>query len=609
MPEVRRRRRRRRTHGWRRWARWLRKHRLAAALAGPGCLVVLWIAWSFWLAAQVRGDLAEVREEAQVMRAALVRGDAGGARRALERYQHAAESAERRTSGITWSGFEHVPFLGDDAHGVALVSRVLADIGRDGLPPVADAAELVTADTFQPRDKVFPVERIAAMEEPAQRSQKAFESAAERLATVDADGFVGPIHDQFEELSSLVGDARTTLGSTYRAARLLPRMMGEDRPRDYLLVLQNNAELRSGGGLPGALSLVRMRAGRVDIVEQADMAEIGTRVPVVELTDEERRIFGDILDQAAVDATLTPDFPRAAEIVRSRWERARGGRVDGVFFVDPVAVSYLLRGTGPVPLPGYPPVRADSVVAAVENEVYLQTEDREVHSDYQQAVSKAVFDVFANGGGNTAESIRGLVAAVMEGRVRMHSFSRKEQAEIAGTEIAGEFVDRGTSDPEVGIYLNDAGPTKMQYYLKYDAAVFARRCIGSRQEITGSIEFRSDTPPDVEALPPSITGEGFPGQRVLPGDQQLVVYLTSPTGGEITEIKIDGQRAPDPVREPLAGRTLTRMLIHLAPRARHRVEFVMRSGLDQDGDVRLRVTPGVFPGSSNRTVRSSCEER
>ncbi|KRC53886.1 MULTISPECIES: DUF4012 domain-containing protein [unclassified Nocardioides] len=579
----------------------------ALVVIGLVVLAVLWVGWTLW---STNRALQEVSDQARVMKAALVRGDAEGARSAMTAYQDAAETAESRTGGPTWSVLELTPLFGDDLKGIEVASDVLADIGRDGLPPIADAADLVAAQTFQPTNGAFPVDRIAAMAGPAQQSERAFDDAASALGQVDSDHFIGPVRGQYEQLRDLVTDARSTLGSTYRAAKIIPQMMGTDRPRYYLMVMQNNAEIRSSGGLPGSLSLVEMKNGRVDIVEQVDMADLGgDTAPVIALTAEEKRIFGQRLERLAVNATLTPDFVRASEIIRARWELKVGGHLDGMFYVDPVAVSYLLRGTGPVNVPGYPAVNAANVVWGVENQIYVLSNDRRVHSAYQEAVAKAVFNAFAAGRGNSVESIRGLVTAVMEGRIRMHSFDPEQQAVIAGTTIAGEFSDEASNDPGVGLYLNDGGPTKMQFYLKYDASIFARSCIGDRQVIAGSIELHSDTPPNAADLPPSITGFGLPGQRVASGDQLVVLYVTTPVGGDVEELSIDGQRIARPVVERLAGRGLARVGILFAPQERHTVEFVLRAGPGQTGDIHLSVTPGAFPGSSNETVGSSCVVR
>ena len=47
----------------------------------------------------------------------------------------------------------------------------------------------------------------------------------------------------------------------------------------------------------------------------------------------------------------------------------------------------------------------------------------------------------------------------------------------------------------------------------------------------------------------------------------------------------------------------------LAPQERHRIEFVMKAGPGQTGDVRLSVTPGAAPGSPNGTMPTSCTVR
>ena len=51
-------------------------------------------------------------------------------------------------------------------------------------------------------------------------------------------------------------------------ARLLPPMLGQDGPRDYLLVVQNNAEIRSTGGLPGSLQILTADNGKLTLAEQ-----------------------------------------------------------------------------------------------------------------------------------------------------------------------------------------------------------------------------------------------------------------------------------------------------------------------------------------------------
>lgn len=604
-PEVR---RRRRARGWRRIRRRAEDHPRVAAAIGAGVLLVLFGIWCGFRAWTVAHDLSSVARESEIMKAALLRGDASGARTALARMQAAAGRADSRTGGPTWAVLEHVPVFGDDARGIATVSSVLDDLGRRGLPPVIGAAQQVTGDSFQPQGHRFPLARIAALQGPARTSEQAFADAAARLDEVDSSGFVGPFRARFDELRGLVGVARSSLGSAYRAAQMMPSLLGSDGPRYYLLVLENNAELRSLGGLAGSVSLVRADHGTVHIVQQDDVAHLEgvQNVPSLRLRPDEKRLFGPLLKQAAVDATMTPDAVRASEMVRARWERVEGRRVDGVFFVDPVAVSYLLQGLGPVAVPPYPPVASWNVVQAVENQIYLSTPDVNLQSDYQNAVAKAVFNVFADGHGDPVTAIRGLARGVEEGRIRMHSFVPQDQRSIAGTAIAGEFPTTPTVHPQAGVYVNDSTESKMSYYLQYSVSVASRSCGGGIQDGVGDLTLTSRTPPNLSDLPASVTGVGDPVRGIAKGQQYVVVYLTSPIDGAISSLTIDGRTLRDPAVVSFARRQVAGVGVNLDPGSTHSVSWVMRSGIRQSGSWQVSVTPGSEPGTQSRTVPSAC---
>jgi hypothetical protein len=62
-------------------------------------------------------------------------------------------------------------------------------------------------------------------------------------------GVVGTAVDRADDLFSSVSTAVDTLS---RTSRLLPDMLGRNGPRTYLVLVQNNAEWRSLGGIAGA---------------------------------------------------------------------------------------------------------------------------------------------------------------------------------------------------------------------------------------------------------------------------------------------------------------------------------------------------------------------
>lgn len=59
-------------------------------------------------------------------------------------------------------------------------------------------------------------------------------------------------------------------------------------------------------------------------------------------------LYSPVLARYPQDVNLSPDFPTAAALFAKMYTDRTGTAVDGVVAIDPVALSYLLEGTGPV---------------------------------------------------------------------------------------------------------------------------------------------------------------------------------------------------------------------------------------------------------------------
>ena len=595
MPE------RRRRRGARR-----RRRLLVAGGVLAGC-VVLAVAWFGWTARHVYDDLSTARTEGRTLRDALAEGDVERARRALVAFQEASDDAADSTGSLPWAAVAWVPFLGDDTAALATVSDVLADLGRTGVAPLLDSAEQLTARAYAPTDGQFPIERIAALEEPATRGHDAFSEGVARLGEHDPGDLVGPLAAAYVDLRTQVGAGEEALATAERASRLMPTFLGGEGERHYLYVFQNNAESRSTGGLPGSVSLVQAVDGQVEIVEQSSGAAFGRReTPVLPLSPDEQALYGDGLGTYFLDANFTPDMPRAAALWGARWEERFGGRVDGIFTVDPVTLSYLLEATGPVTVSGVE-LGAGNVIETVESSVYLNQPDPALQDEFLNDVAKKVFDTFAAGRGDQVGVIRALVRGVDEGRVRIHSFDEGDQAVVAGTAIAGELLGPDPRRPQVGVYLNDGTGSKMSYYLDYEVDVAAVGCTRDRQRLLGRMRITSDTPSDVTSLPQAVTGyDGARAAEVERGQQVVVTHVMAPRGAEIGEVTLDGERLDRPVLERLGDRRVLPLSLLLSPGQTHDLTWRMSTAPGQDSDVDVSVTPGRHPETESSVVPTAC---
>jgi hypothetical protein len=369
---------------------WLRAVLLTAAAAALAAAV--WVGWQAW---QTSRELSAVSEAAFDLERALTSGDAAGTNAALARLQDHSIAASQRTDGATWSVLAKAPWVGDDARGIRLVSDLMADLAEQGLEPLAaSAADL---DSLLPRGGEIPVPQLTALRDPVADASVAFAAADAALQSEDPTRFVEPLRRKYRELAERVAAAADALRTADTALSVMPGMLGADGPRNYLLVVQNNAEIRATGGLPGAVSLLRADHGAVSMVRQVAASEFGeAELPALPLTLAERKLYGPQLGTYFVDANFTPDFPRAAALMKARWEETSGERIDGVLSVDPVALSYLLEATGPVTVPDVT-LTADNAVLELVHRVYLRYPSPEDQDAWFREVAREVFDTVLSG--------------------------------------------------------------------------------------------------------------------------------------------------------------------------------------------------------------------
>jgi hypothetical protein len=137
------------------------------------------------------------------------------------------------------------------------------------------------------------------------------------------------------------------------APRLLDSLLGMKEPSTYLILSQNNAELRPTGGLVSSYAEVTVRRGRVVEFKYRELPQAPESESEIEIPSWWARLERPVW--VYWDTNWTADFPTAAQ--QAKWFYEAGGNVDrpldGVMAIDQVAVQMLLEVSGPVYVPSY----------------------------------------------------------------------------------------------------------------------------------------------------------------------------------------------------------------------------------------------------------------
>ena len=575
---------------------------------GLGLVALVVLAFAGWTAYQgklARDDLTSARVGVERLTDAVATGDSGLAREALFDIQDASQRADGHTNGPGWVVGGYLPVVGDDITGVRTVADVTDDVATDVLPRLVDASAALSPSQLQPSGGSIDIAGLVRAQDPLTTANTALQGQVSRVEALRPDDMIGPIADPVRDLQGALGGAASITDRATMAVDLLPGMLGQDGKRTYLVLFQTNAEIRATGGIPGALAVLTTDNGVIELVKQGTAADLGDPrdESVLPLNKAERSIFGDKIGTFPADVTFTPDFPRVAAFAQAMWEDATGQRVDGVLSADPVALSYLLEGTGPIPIAGEDTdqLSAGNAVRLLLNQAYLDIDNPEAQNEYFADAGRSVFDAVAAGQGDPRTTLDAMVRGANEQRLLVWSDNGDEQADLATTVLSGALPSGATRSPDVGIYLNDATGTKLDYYLDYDVTLKPLACSANgAQEQRVTVTMTNNAPADAAtSLPPSILGFSSSGRLFTN------LYIYAPVDGDVGGATMDGEKfAFAPYQHgtrPVAGAT-----IDLKPQQTRTMTYIVTSGPDQPGEPDVRITPGV-PGSGTvQTAGSAC---
>jgi hypothetical protein len=210
----------------------------------------------------------------------------------------------------------------------------------------------------------------------------------------------------------------------------------------------------------------------------------------------------------------------------------------------------------------------------------------------------------AAGRGDARTVVSGIGTAAGERRLLVWSAHRPEQRLLAPTNIGGALNGAASNRPELGVFLNDNGASKLEYYLHYDVDVEPRNCTDGRQRMLVTLRLRSDVPTDTSSLPDYVANNGVKGEprgRIL-----LTVLAYAPAGGgKVVGEEIDG-RPVDASLFKHDGRVVARQQLSVDPGGARAVRWFVESGPGQSGNPSLHVTPGVHSDGIGTVGASKC---
>ncbi len=266
---------------------------------------------------------------------------------------------------VTLGILENFPFSSSVSSGEHLV-KVGESLSQAGEDLTAAIGYFASDDMFSFTGKL--TQNISLANNKLNNALAQIKIAEQEIREVKADDFEGNIQEAIIFLQEKLPQAEDLINQSINYSTAFLKILGHDNPRQYLLLFQNNSEMRATGGFIGTYGLLTLDRGEIndlfiDGIFNAD-GQLHDKIippqPIQKISTA----------WSMHDANWFADFPTSAEKIAWFYEKTGGPTVDGIITLTPVVVEKLIKLTGPVPMPEYEmTLDADNFVELIQQEV------------------------------------------------------------------------------------------------------------------------------------------------------------------------------------------------------------------------------------------------
>ena len=460
---------RKRTSFWRRGSTRLILTLIFLSLIGLGVLTALG-------ASRVIGGVAQAKSGIETAQTAAVNFDFAGARSGLAEATSGLEQSESGLKLLVWT--RPVPYIGDQVQAVgAVVSAGLdsisalsqaIDIAEDVYAVVTEAQGLLDIKKTGERVESFADLTPATKADLLRTLHNSFPQLKEaqvnlRLAQVDLNrldelNVASQITDAIGPFRELLPDLISGIDVLVPISATVQELAGVDEDRQWLVLFENNSELRPGGGFLGVFGLLLMRDGEmknmlvsdtyaIDKYVENPLYQVAAPAPLVKYMGVSKWYFRD--------ANWSPDFPTSAQtaITLLRQEVSFLGQpvpeIHGVIGITPDFVSRLMNLTGPITVDGIT-FNSGNIRDLLEYEVEFGFADKDIPFEERKLIVSKLSDelidrLFHLSTSKWPDLFSAVDLSFQDKQIQL--YSKNEQAQLA-------FVDSGWSG-EVDQDVND----------------------------------------------------------------------------------------------------------------------------------------------------------
>lgn len=273
----------------------------------------------------------------------------------------------------------------------------------------------------------------------------------------------------------------------------------DNQEKKFLIMLQNDAELRPGGGFLGQYAIVKMKNGNITSIYVEDANLLDQRIQAKIPAPFPFKRMMQIKNWKFRDSNFSPDFPTNVDKAKYFFRLAGGNSngFDGVIAVNSQVFDDVLSLTGPITVPGYSgefnSENASRKLEEIVEKAYIM--DPELDTQNRKAILKTMAPIIMNKLvtlGNITK-IAELFHNEMKNRNVMLNFNDQNlQEAVASVHWDGTVPREWDGDYLMAVDAN-MGALKTDYYMKREMN-YNIDFTQSKPTVTLNIKYKNTAP-------------------------------------------------------------------------------------------------------------------
>ncbi len=257
-------------------------------------------------------------------------------------------------------------------------ARALLEVGEK----TSDAAKILSLGFSKVFDKEKRplIERIEVLGAHADAALPILQDAERASLLVSVDQVPDEYKEAIQGLPAQIMAAKETIRELKLVSDALVGFLGKDELRNYLLVFQNDSELRPSGGFMGSIAEVRMLNGELHsiYVPEGGPYDLKSQLTARVQSPQPMHLINPLWQFQ--DANWFADFYKTASRINWFWSKSGQPTLDGIIAVNASFMEDILEVTGPIEMPEY------NKTITAEN-FYLETQ-KSVELEYDKEENK-----------------------------------------------------------------------------------------------------------------------------------------------------------------------------------------------------------------------------